>query len=234
MFTTRSRFTDDTVMTIAIAEVCLNPQDTNYVQSMKKWGRKYPNAGYGGTFSGWLQAANNQPYGSWGNGSAMRVSAVGWAFDTLQTTLDAAAASAAVTHNHSEGIKGAQATAAAIFLARTGASKTLIADFISDEFGYDLNRRLDDIRPGYKFDVSCQGSVPESLLAFLESDHYEHAVRLAVSLGGDADTQACIAGSVAGAFYREMPPDLEAQAWERLPEEMRAVIEAFTLKFFGS
>lgn len=234
LFIPGSRFTDDTVMTIAVAEVCLNPLESNYVDSMKNWGRKYPNAGYGGAFSSWLQASDNQPYGSWGNGSAMRVSAIGWAFDSLVATIDAAAASAAVTHNHPEGIKGAQATAAAIFLARTGAPKAIIADFITDEFGYDLNRRLDDIRPGYQFDVSCQGSVPESLLAFLESDNYEHAIRLAVSLGGDADTQACIAGSVAGAFYREMPPEIEAQAWERLPEEMRAIVEAFTLKFFGS
>jgi ADP-ribosylglycohydrolase len=234
LFSAESRFTDDTVMTIAIAEVCLNPLETNYVQSMKNWGRKYPNAGYGGAFGSWLQAADSQPYGSWGNGSAMRVSAIGWAFDSLQSTMDAAAASAAVTHNHPEGIKGAQATAAAIFLARTGAPKAIIGDFISDEFGYDLNRRLDEIRLVYKFDVSCQGSVPEALLAFLESDDYEHAIRLAVSLGGDADTQACIAGSVAGAFYREMPPEIEAQAWERLPEEMRAVVEAFTGKFFGS
>lgn len=211
------RFTDDSAMTLAVAEWLLD--DTNLThevleQKMVKYGELDPEAGYGGKFYDWLfrpdklwEDGIRRPYNSWGNGSAMRVSPVGWMFDTLEETEQVAEISASITHNHPEGIKGAQATAAAVFMARNGASKEAIRSYISNRFGYDLNRTIEEIRPKYRFEVSCQKSVPEAVIAFLDSKDYESAVRLAVLLGGDADTQACIAGGIAEAFYG-MPDDL--------------------------
>ncbi|MFO8054814.1 MAG: ADP-ribosylglycohydrolase family protein, partial [Bacteroidales bacterium] len=187
-----SFFTDDTVLTIAIADAIL--RGTDFASSLKKWGRAYPDSGYGGNFMLWLQSGSMAPYNSWGNGSAMRVSPVGFAFNRLQEVLEKAKATAEVTHDHPEGIKGAQATAAAIFLARNGSSKKQIKQYVEKTFGYDLSKTPEQIRPGYTFDVSCQGSVPEAIIAFLESTDYEHAIRLAISLGGDSDTIACITG----------------------------------------
>ena len=195
LFDQDSRFTDDTVMTVAVANAVLNIESKGngfensrdiYAARLKEYGRAYPNAGYGGMFGKWLMSETFEPYGSFGNGSAMRVSPIGFAFDDLETVLREAEKSAAVTHNHIEGIKGAQAVAAAIFLARQNKSKSEIKEFIKERFGYDLDRKLDDIRQWYRFDVTCQGSVPEAIIAFLESHDYESAVRKAVSIGETA------------------------------------------------
>jgi len=235
LFVPQSRFTDDTVMTIAVAEALLDGpaaeagMKAQLVQSMQKWGRRHPRAGYGGRFRHWLKSPNPQPYNSWGNGSAMRVSAVGWLFEDLQMTRAMARLSAAVTHNHPEGIKGAKATAAAIFLAKTGSSKAEIAQYIRDRF-YPLEKSLDEIRPAYSFDGTCQGTVPEALTAFLESTSFEDAIRNAISLGGDSDTIGAITGSVAYAYYRRAGEDLFAyrkKAEEYLPEEFIEVIAEF-------
>ena len=205
------RYTDDSAMTMAVAEWLLDdPSHTLEVleQKMVKYGELDPNAGYGGKFYDWLFNPRKlwpdgvrRPYNSWGNGSAMRVSAVGWMFDTMEETLRVVELSASITHNHPEGIKGAQAVAAAVFMARNGFSKEEIKNYIAKSFGYDLNRTIDQIRPIYQFEVSCQKSVPVAIIAFLDSTDYESAIRLAISLGGDADTQACIAGGIAEAFY---------------------------------
>ena len=221
-----SRFTDDTVMSIAVADWLMSGDDLRFV--MQDWGRsRYPGAGYGGMFYSWLREEDPKPYNSFGNGSAMRVSPVGCAYDTLEETLLKAKESAEVTHNHPEGIKGAQATAAAIFLARTGRSKEEIKNYISESFGYDLNRTYDQIRPGYKFDITCQGSVPESIICFLDSKDYEDCVRLAVSMGGDADTMGAIAGSIAAAFYGVIPETILEKCWSKLPEDIKEIIEDF-------
>ena len=203
LFSRWSRFTDDTVLTIAIADAILNKK--KYVSTLKRYGLKYPNAGYGMSFYSWVQSTEIKPYNSWGNGSAMRVSPVGFAFDCLEDVLREAKKTAQVTHNHPEGIKGAEATALAIFLARQGADKEEIRKQIMHSFNYNLDRSLDEIRPHYFFDVSCQGSVPESIIAFLESTDFEDAIRLAISLGGDSDTMGCIAGGIAQAYYRKIP-----------------------------
>jgi ADP-ribosylglycohydrolase len=225
LFTAESTFTDDTVLTVAIAHAML--QGTDYGEALRRFGRRYPDAGYGGSFHDWLCTDHPAPYNSWGNGAAMRVSPVGLAGASLEEVLREAQRSAEVTHNHPEGIKGAQATAAAVYLARIGVDKARIGETLTQRFGYDLNRRLDDIRPGYRFDVSCQGSVPESIIAFLEADDFEGAVRNAVSLGGDSDTMACIAGAIAQAFYRHIPAEVMAETRTRLPDELLAVVDAF-------
>ena len=198
---------------------------------MQDWGNRYPTAGYGGMFLDWLQIYDPQPYNSFGNGSAMRVSPVGWAFDTLEKTLEAAKQSAEITHNHPEGIKGAQATAACIFLARTGKNKQEIKEYIEHTFGYNLNRTCDEIRPTYQFDVTCQGSVPESITAFLDSTDFESAIRLAVSLGGDADTMGAITGGIAEAFYGGVPEYIRKEVQKRLPNEFIDVMQRFYQKF---
>jgi ADP-ribosylglycohydrolase len=182
-------------------------------------------------FRTWLREDELKPYNSFGNGSAMRVSPVGWAFDTLEETLEAAKLSAEVTHNHPEGIKGAQATAACIFMARTGKSKHEIKEYIEQTFGYNLSRTCDEIRPDYQFDVTCQGSVPESLIAFLESTDFENAIRLAVSLGGDADTMGAITGGIAEAFYDGVPEHIRKEVLKRLPNEFIVVMQKFYQKF---
>lgn len=229
LFRAHSRFTDDTVLTVAIAFSILEGAD--YASSLKLLGRKYPFAGYGMSFFQWLHAEDSQPYNSWGNGSAMRVSPVGFAFDFIDEVLNEAKKSAEVTHNHPEGIKGAQATALAIFLARTGHRKSDIRVQLSHRFGYNLERTLDEIRPGYRFDVSCQGSVPEAIIAFLESDSYEDAVRKGISLGGDSDTIGCIAGGVAQGYYKKIPDEIVLNTRSRLPEEFLRIIDAFNSKF---
>ena len=228
----KSHFTDDTVMTLAVALGLIAGQgdaqktfaEVRY--EMRHWGRRYPHAGYGGMFRRWLRAEHPQPYGSFGNGSAMRVAAAGWLFDTLDKTLEMAKVTAEVTHNHPEGSKGAQATAAAIFLARTGHSKLEIKRYVEQTFGYDLSRTCDEIRPGYRHVETCQQTVPEAIIAFLESAGFEDALRNAVSLGGDSDTLACITGGIAETFYG-MPPELQQKTLKRLPEEMQAACELF-------
>ena len=235
LFCEYSHFTDDSVMTIAVAEALLDSQFLDdeaikdvLIKSMRKWGKKYPDAGYGRKFYRWLREKDPKPYGSYGNGSAMRVSAAGWLFDTLEETREKARLTAEVTHNHPEGIKGAEATASAIFLARTGHSKDEIKDYIVQEFGYDLSRTCDQIRPGYYHNESCQKTVPEAITAFLEGTDFEDVIRTAVSLGGDCDTLTCIAGSIAEAFYG-VPAILEAECKSRLPEDMVYILGRFDI-----
>ena len=233
LFSRGTEFTDDSVMTVAVAEALLDSTGKTddeiraaLVQSMRKWGHKYPNAGYGGNFFFWLRAKKPEPYGSYGNGSAMRVSAAGWMYDTLEETRHMARLAAEVTHNHPEGIKGAEATASAIFLARAGASKDEIKDYIVGQIGYDLSRTCDEIRPVYHHVESCQETVPEAITAFLEGTDFEDVIRTAVSLGGDCDTLTCIAGSIAEAFY-EIPDVMITECRKRLPEDMLEVVDRF-------
>lgn len=228
LFTNESDYTDDTIMTVAVADWLLNGGDLAKV--MQRYGHEYPypTGGYGGHFSGWLREKDPLPYNSWGNGSAMRVSAVGWMFDSLEKTLEVAKETAIVTHNHPEGIIGAQATAAAIYLARTGKSKQDIKLYIETTFSYDLGRTCDEIRPFYRFNESCQGTVPEAIIAFLDSSDFENAIRLAVSLGGDSDTLACITGGIAEAFYG-IPEDIKLEVKKRIPEKFNEIISQLLL-----
>jgi ADP-ribosylglycohydrolase len=223
------RFTDDTVLTVALADSLLH--GIPYVDLLKRYYRAYPRAGYGGSFHRWAQSERSDPYNSWGNGSAMRVSPVGFAFGTLDEVLEQAKRSAEVTHDHLEGIKGAQAIASAVFLARTGNSKDAIRAYVETAFGYDLGTPLDEIRPRYCFEVSCQHSVPQAIRAFLESDDFEHAVRLAISLGGDSDTLACMAGGIAQAFYGGVPEEIRRRVYEILDEPLGDVTRQFTEAF---
>jgi ADP-ribosylglycohydrolase len=224
-----SRFTDDSVMTIAVAHAILN--NVPYDVSMKEFGRKYPNAGYGGLFYDWLFEEETKPYNSWGNGSAMRVSPVGFAFDSVDDVLREAARTAEVSHNHPEGVKGAQATALCIFLARQGENKESIRQEMRTRFQYDLERTLDEIRPFYAFDVSCQGTVPEAIIAFLQSNDFEDAIRKAVSLGGDSDTLACITGGIAHAYYKSVPAHIAQAVRESLTPDLMEVLDAFTGRY---
>jgi ADP-ribosylglycohydrolase len=228
LFSSYSRFTDDTVMSLAVARALLGAG--SYGLEMKRLGRKYPNAGYGGNFFRWIFEDEIKPYQSWGNGSAMRVSPIGFFFNTEVEVLREAKASAEVSHDHPEGIKGAQSVALAILLARQGTSKEQIRKRINADFGYDLDLKVEEIKPGYQFDVSCQGSVPEAIIAFLDSSDYESAVRLAVSLGGDADTQACIAGGIAEAYYGGIPEEIEREVINRLPDHLLRILQAFVEK----
>lgn len=232
LFPPGARFTDDTVLTVATAAALLG--DGDYAVVYRRFGRAFPRAGYGGNFYRWLFNDAAGPYGSWGNGAAMRVSPIGFALDSPGAVLAEAARSAAVTHDHPEGIKGAQATALAVFLARTGAGKEIIRGEIHDRFGYDLERPLSAIRRGYRVDVSCQGSVPQSLSAFLQSTDFESAVRNAVSLGGDADTMACIAGGIAQAYYGSVPESIADAVRARLPSRFLDVVEFFDRSFIQS
>ena len=231
LFKKETTFTDDTVMTVAIADAILHDKD--FAETILDYGKRYSNRGYGSRFFAWLAHDKPAPpYNSWGNGSAMRVSAVGFAYNDLETVLDKAAQTAAITHNHPEGIKGAQATAAAIYLARTGKSKAAIKAYITEMFGYDLDFTLDEIRPTFPFDESCEGTVPQSIVAFLESRDYESAIRLAISLGGDSDTIACITGGIAVAYYKEMPQKIvDKMRWEYLPAPFVTIIDEFDLVF---
>lgn len=234
LFSRRSHFTDDSVMTLAVCEALLKVgQDVTVkeiedavISSMQSWGRRYPHAGYGGYFRRWLTARHPEPYNSYGNGSAMRVSAVGWLYDSLEKTRTVAKATANVTHNHPEGIKGAEATASAIFMARNGSSKEEIKKYIENEFHYDLNRTLNEIRPGYHMDETCQKTVPEAIIAFLEAKDFEDAIRNAVSLGGDTDTLGAITGSIAEAYYG-IPEWLITECRKRINKDMRIVLDDF-------
>ncbi|MFN2567218.1 MAG: ADP-ribosylglycohydrolase family protein [Gemmatimonadaceae bacterium] len=225
LFDDACRFTDDTVMTVATARAIL--EGVPYERVYRVLGRRYPAAGYGASFYSWLFSDDPRPYNSWGNGSAMRVAPVGFAFDTVDDVLREAERSAAVTHDHPEGVKGAQSTALAVYLARSGASKDEIRTELTRRFGYDLDRTVEQIRLHYDFDVSCQGSVPESIIAFLDSESLEHAIRMAISLGGDSDTQAAIAGGIAHAFYRHIPEPIERGVRRVLPAEFIETIDAF-------
>ena len=232
----RMDYTDDTIMTIAVADWIIHDKrhtKKGLVARLQEWGRKYPNpvGAYGNMFAQWLGSENPKPYNSWGNGAAMRVSAVGFAFTTLEETLMVAKRCAEVTHNHPEGIKGAQATAAAIFMARTGKSKEEIRRYVSETFDYNLDRSCDDIRPTYGFDGSCQGTVPESIIAFLDSKDYEDALRLCISLGGDADTMGAITGAIAGAYYNRMTYALYKFGMEKLPDDIKDIIKEFDFQY---
>jgi ADP-ribosylglycohydrolase len=229
LFHKHCRFTDDTVMTVAIAYSLLT--NTDYATSMKLFGRKYPSAGYGSSFVRWLSEEDVRPYNSWGNGSAMRVSPLGFAIDEIDVLLAEARCSAEVSHNHPEGVKGAQATALAILLARKSKTKECIRAEISERFDYDLNRSLDEIRQVYQYNESCQGTVPEAIIAFLESSSYEGAVRNAISLGGDSDTLACIAGGIAQAYYKTMPHEIIIKVLALLPEDLLNVVEMFNREY---
>ena len=236
LFSENSRFTDDSVLTVAVADCLLH--DRPYGATIREYGLRYPGAGYGGRFTRWLISADTQPYNSFGNGSAMRVSPVGFACDSLEKVDSEARLSAEVTHNHPEGIKGAQAVAAAIFLARQGGSKQEILSYVARRYGYDseyyrfhLGRRLADMRSEWGMFESCQDTVPPALIIFGESTDYEDCIRKAVSLGGDADTLACIAGAVAQAFYKDIPMHIIAESKKRLDAALLGVVEEFTRRF---
>lgn len=234
LFSTKSTYTDDTVMTLAVGLTFLDAQPSAsddwilriLANRMRQFGKMYPNAGYGGMFRRWLRNPEHQAYNSFGNGSAMRVSSVAWLYNDIDAVRHAAKLSAEVTHNHPEGIKGAEATASAIFMARTGHSKGEIKEYIVREFGYALNRTCDEIRPGYFHTETCMETVPEAITAFLEGDNFEDVIRTAVSLGGDCDTLTAIAGSIAEGFYG-VPEYLKEECHKRLPEPLNKVLVAF-------
>jgi ADP-ribosylglycohydrolase len=232
LLTHESRFTDDTVLTVAVADCLLNGR--NYVDTFHDYFYAYPNAGYGSTFCLWASSRRREPYQSWGNGSAMRVSPVAYVGRTLDEVLSEAERTAVVTHDHEEGIRGARATAAAIYLARTGASKEQIRRYIEEQFHYFLDETLDELRSTYQFDVSCQRSVPQSIIAFLESSGFEDAVRNAISLGGDADTMACIVGAIAEAYYGGVPPKIAEPILARLDDRLRSVVCEFRERYCTS
>lgn len=232
LFPRYSIFTDDTILTLAVANWLIKDKSSEkvLVDELQYFGNTYPNGGYGGRFIGWLQQENPKPYGSWANGSAMRVSPCAWVADSLEEAQDLAYASAVVTHNHPKGIKGALATCDAIYLARIGASKEEIKDHIEVRYEYDLSRSLDEIRPHYTMHLSCQRSVPESIICFLEARDFEDTIRNAVSLGGDADTQAAIAGSIASAYW-DVPDDIASEAVNILDDRLLNVFIDFEEKF---
>ena len=229
LFRNKSGFTDDSVLTLATMDAILKKK--SYSEIYQLFGRNYPNRGYGGHFSSWIYSENPKPYNSWGNGSAMRVSPIGWYGNSINEVMAEAQKSAEVTHNHPEGIKGAQSTAVAVYMARTGRKKDEIKNFIIDTFQYNLDRKIDDIRPNYDFDVSCQGSVPEAIIAFLESSDFENAIRLAISLGGDSDTIACITGGIAEAYYQTIPDYIVEKIQNILPNELIKIVEDFSIIF---
>jgi len=237
----KSVFTDDTVMTIVNMLWLINLYETEcddnftmddakneLIDLMHEIGVKYPNCGYGGHFYGWLVTKERKPYYSWGNGSGMRVSPIGWMFDRIETVMDFAKLSAEVTHNHPEGVKGAQAIASCVFLARKGKTKSEIKKFVEDTFGYDLNRKLEDFQADYKFDVSCMGSVPEAIICFLESESYEDAIRNCVWLGGDCDTTGAMCGAIAEAFYGYFDDEMTKNVMDKLDDFMKDVVVRFS------
>ncbi|MGQ9843021.1 MAG: ADP-ribosylglycohydrolase family protein [Spirochaetota bacterium] len=229
LFHPHATFTDDTVLTVAVADSILHNKD--FAQTLWEYGNRYPHCGYGYHFYQWLMSSSLQPYNSFGNGSAMRVSPVGFAGKTVDDVLQVAKQTAVVTHNHEEGIKGAQAVALAVFLAFRSFDKDSIKNIVQEKFTYNLDYTIDDIRPQYHFDITCMGSVPQAIVAFLDSQDYGSAIRLAISLGGDADTQACIAGAIASAFYKYIPKPLIEFAYSKLPKEFIAIIEEFNTQF---
>ena len=231
LYTKNSIFTDDTIMTIAIASWLL--KDTSHktlIKELQEYGNLYPNGGYGGNFKLWLLSSNPKPYNSWGNGSAMRVSPVAWAFETLEDVEKYSKISAEVTHNHPEGIKGAQSIASAIYLGRKGKDKEFIKEYIENKYGYNLNEPLNEIRNRFGMELSCQETVPASIVAFLESENYEDTIRNAVSLGGDTDTQATIAGSIAGAYYN-IPEEICDLSLNILDDKLKKVYYEFNNKY---
>jgi ADP-ribosylglycohydrolase len=229
LFDDRCTFTDDTVLTAAIADAILTSSE--YGEKLKEYFKLYPGRGYGAHFRKWAAHSSSKPYYSMGNGSAMRVSPVGFAFNTLDEVLREAQKSAEPTHNHPDGIKGAQATASSIFLARGGAGKEEIKTYVESHFNYDLNEPLDQIRTDYKFDETCPGSVPQAIRAFLESNDYEDAIRKAISIGGDSDTIACIAGGIAEAFYKKVPRDIVERVKQILDQRLNHIVSEFTIKY---
>jgi ADP-ribosylglycohydrolase len=222
-------FTDDSILTIALADSIL--KGTNYIDNLKRFYRLYPDGGYGGGFHRWARSESTAPYYSYGNGAAMRISPVGFAYNDPDTVLQKAAEFTEVTHNHPEGIKGAQATAITIFLARTGKSREGIKDYIETKFQYDLSRHIDEIRPSYRFEISCQGTVPQAIRAFIDSTDFEDAVRNAVSLGGDSDTLACITGGIAQAYYGAVSEAIETKVYEILDERLGSITREFMMKY---
>lgn len=226
LFSQDSTFTDDTVLTLAVAQWVVE-RKIDLMSLFHTLGNKYINVGFGHAFKCWLRSNSPKPYNSWGNGSAMRVSGIGLACGSLKEVLDLAEQTASITHNHPEGIKGAQAVAVSVYLAYWGFSKSNIKDYIEKTFEYNLNRTVEDIRETYSFDSSCQGSVPEAIIAFLESTNFESAIRLAISLGGDADTQASIAGAIAGAFYKKIPQSIISEIIKKLPKELLDILNSF-------
>ena len=229
LFSEKCHFTDDSILTVALADSILT--GTPYVENLKQFYRWYPDGGYGGSFHRWARSPSSEPYNSWGNGAAMRISPVGFAYDDLDTVLQRANEFTEVTHNHPEGIKGGQATAAAIFLARTGKSKAEIRHFVEDRFQYDLSRHVNDIRPTYEFNESCQGTVPQAIRAFLDSADFEDAIRTAVSLGGDSDTLACIIGGLAQAFYGSVPDQIQQKVYSILDDRLGGITRQFMQKY---
>lgn len=244
LFPLNSKFTDDTTMTLATASWLLKNNQIGFisklftpkkpykilVREMQTIGNRYITAGYGGGFTNWLKSDNPKPYNSWGNGSAMRVSPVGWATSNLDEAEKLAKISAGITHNHPEGIKGAVSVASCVYLARMGESKESIREYVENKFHYDLSRDFDELRDNYVFDISCQGSVPESIMSFLNADSFEDTIRNAVSLGGDADTQAAIAGSIASAYW-DVPEYIYRPALEYLDDYLLDILEKFNKTF---
>ncbi len=230
LFRGDNRFTDDTVLTVALAGSILT--GSNWVDKLKEYFSLYPNAGYGGLFFRWAISKSRDPYNAWSNGAGMRVSPVGFAYNSLEDVLEKAKNSAEVTHSHPEGIRGAQAVASSIFLARTGESRKMIRGFVQRAFGYDLSKSIEEIRPDYRFDVSCEGSVPQAITAALESADFEDAIRKAISLGGDSDTLACMAGGIAQALYGYVPEHILTPTLEILDDKLRGVVERFERKYF--
>jgi ADP-ribosylglycohydrolase len=229
LFHPLARFTDDTVLTVAVAESILRGGDL--VSLLKQYHRNYPDAGYGGHFRRWAASTSREPYQSWANGAAMRVSPVGFAYDSLEEVLAQAERTAAVTHDHPSAIAGAKATAAAVFLARVGQDKTQIREYLEHTFRYQLDRTIDDLRPHFTFEVSTRATCPPAFRAFYESTDYEHALRLAIYLGGDTDTIGCIAGGIAQAYYGGVPDAIRSQALNRLDAPLRAIVEEFEARF---
>ena len=229
LFEEGSRFTDDSVMTLAVAKWLIEGEShstAQLIKCMQELGQEYPDAGYGGRFIGWLFEENPLPYNSWGNGAGMRVSPVGLYATTLEETLGLAERTASVSHDHPEGIKGAQAIAASVFLCKQGKSKLEIKEYVEQTFGYNLHRTIEEIRPRYKFDVSCQGSVPEAIIAFLEGNSFEEVIRLAISLGGDSDTIGCMAGAIAACRY-PIPEKIAERCDILLTEDLREIKDKF-------
>lgn len=230
LFTKESFFTDDTVLTVALADSILSGID--YKTKLLKYYHLYPHCSYGSRFHDWANSDNPQPYNSWGNGSAMRVSPVGWAYNDLETVLHKAKESAEVTHNHPEGIKGAQATAASIFLARTNHNKKEIKEFVEKNFEYNLDLDLEDLRSNYRFNESCQETVPQAIYTFLISENFEDSIRKTIYIGGDSDTLACINGSIAEAFYGGVPEEIKAEVYKRLDDRVIKITKEFIERYF--
>ena len=224
-------FTDDSVLTIALADSILT--GTPYAHQLKQFYKGYPDKSYGGGFRSWAESGDLTPYHSWGNGAAMRISPVGYAYDDLDLVLQKAKEFTEITHDHPEGIKGGQATAAAIFLARKQCSKSEIKAYIETQFAYDLSQHVDEIRPTYQFDESCQGTVPQAIRAFLDSTDFEDAIRTAVSLGGDTDTLTCITGGIAQAFYGSVPKAIEDQVYSILDQRLGAITQRFMQRYLS-